>query len=212
MFSHLLEQTLQLDDDSSRDPLSEIEILTPEEVSVRERIFERDGALRWKGGEILGFCQVGIPLREILDRASERDRKTGSFTGTKSAEFAKLLEMFKDDGYIMSYNAPNETVLVVLKEPTSARHQLVAWMHALYFAKHGKLMLGDGKLIIEALEHSKRQLPNLIGFDIFDALGKAGWDIKTEALETRSGTRICMVNQNNKSVDHAWGGVHLHPM
>lgn len=59
-------------------------ILTPEEVARQERIFERDGVLRWTfesppslltsaaevtgGGssQILGSCRIGVPLKDLL--------------------------------------------------------------------------------------------------------------------------------------------------
>ncbi|TKA71199.1 hypothetical protein B0A49_06127 [Cryomyces minteri] len=45
VFSHLIE------DD---------EVLTPEEVSKKERIFDWDGVVRWKGGQVIGHVKIGL--------------------------------------------------------------------------------------------------------------------------------------------------------
>jgi hypothetical protein len=202
VFSNLFDQIPKLDDEAESNQLSKMTIMTPEEVSVRERIFERDGVLRWQGGKVLGYCRLGVQLREVLDLMARSNRTTGSYTGAQSFEFAKLLEIFKNEGHIMWYNPPRKTFLVVLKEPTCAKHQLVAWIHALYFATQEKQLHDDGQLLIDALDHTKRQVTSLVGSGLWDALRKAGWDIETEALETRSGTRICIVTENNKGVYH----------
>ena len=201
VFSNMFGQISTLDDKAQKSMFSRMRILTPEQVSAQERIFERDAVLRGGRDEILGYCRFGVQLREILDLIAKRNRTTGSFTGAESLGFAKLVKIFKDEGHIMWYDAPHKTLLIVLKEPTCTKDQLVAWMHALYFAMQEKQSDDGGDLLIEALEHTRKQVTSLVASGLWDALRSAGWDLETGALETKSGTRICLATEKNKGVD-----------
>src|ERR1700709_848660 len=55
VFSTFLEDSKSIHKEQSLKALP-----TPEEISLRERIFERDGVLRWKGSEIIGYCEIGV--------------------------------------------------------------------------------------------------------------------------------------------------------
>lgn len=162
---------------------------TPEQISIQERVFERDGVLRWHGGKVLGFCDIGVPLRRILDLFSEPDGITGSHTGPGSSDARKLLDEFDENDYILWYDEALKTSLIVLKSSSNVATQLCAWMHALFLAKQIDEGL-EGKSILEAIIWTHSVVKTITSNALDVQLLEAGWDIETGALETRSGTRI----------------------
>jgi hypothetical protein len=195
VFSSLLEQ---LDNDEtnynndrnlSRDDLPRFVCPSPEDVRLQERVFERDGVLRWKG-EKLGYCKLGVELKAVLDCFGRADSATGSHKGPQLDELSKLLHIFKDGGYIVWYDQWRSTFLVVLEEGAGPVTMLKAWMFALHFAKYGKIK--DGGSAIEVLERTRSHLAR-VEDDIIQQVAKQ-WDLEVSAMETHSGTRIRMRN------------------
>lgn len=174
--------------------LLSIRIPTPQEVSSQERVFEEDGVLRWKGKKCIAYCKIGVDLRTILNLFEKPSKATGSYSGAQSVEFAKLLDLYRDDEYIMWNDHPRNTFLIVLKDGAQTTTHLRAWMHALYHAEASKLgRLQEEETLIEALASTKTYVTKVLDrFEVFEELQKAGWDIETGAMETRSGTRIKM--------------------
>jgi hypothetical protein len=193
VFSSLLEQldndetNYSNDSNLSREDLPRLVCPTPEEVRLQERVFERDGVLRWKGG-ILGYCKLGVDLKTVLRCFGRPDSATGSHSGTQLLEFSKLLDIFKDCGYIVWYDQSRITFLIVLEGDASPVTLLKAWMFALQFAKYGKIK--EGRSLLEALEDTRAYLAPLEG-DIIDCLDQ-NWELEVSAMETQSGTRIRM--------------------
>ncbi|TVY30540.1 RUS1 family-like protein [Lachnellula hyalina] len=176
---------------SDTDLLS-IRIPSPEEVSVKEKVFEKDGVLRWKGGKPLGYCRIGVDVRTILNLFGKPNRSSGSYSEDQPVTFAKLLDIYKDDGYIMWYDEPRKTFLIILKDTAQTTTHLQAWMHALYHAEASKLgRLQDEETVMAAISSTKTYVAKVLDrFAVFEELQKAGWDIETGAMETKSGTRI----------------------
>src|ERR1700691_4655007 len=72
---HNIEFTkLLLNKSFKREPLPQVDYPSPGKVYLKERVFERDGVLRWKG-EILGWCQF-VDLQTILKCFSQPDPST----------------------------------------------------------------------------------------------------------------------------------------
>ena len=107
---------------------------TPDEVSLMERIFERDGVLRWKGAEVLGYCEIGVSMSRIIASCGSE------------IDILKLLEQLGKDGYIVSLDKGSNTYLVSLGSSSNTITQLHAWMTALCLAS------GSKKLGIKELE------------------------------------------------------------
>lgn len=188
VFSNYLDQLIEFDGKSKSN--GKLTFPTPEEISVQERIFERDGVLRWKGGKVLGYCEIGVDFRRILTLLGPADKTTGSHT-TLSSDPAKLLDIFSDEEYIMWPNATQKTVLIVLKESSNTKTQLHGWMHALLFAKQLVRIENEEEPLMDALARTLRDVNVFTNaFDVYGQLQKAGWDIETGAMETKSGTRI----------------------
>ncbi|PQE26248.1 DUF647 domain-containing protein [Rutstroemia sp. NJR-2017a BBW] len=195
LMSHALDQLLV------KNRTTQLTVLTPEEVSLQERIFERDGVLRWRGGPALGWCRIGVPLSEILSCLAQAMTsgayKSSSDSGSKSVTIEQLLAVYETQGYIMWYDRATKTCLVVLKSGTQSIVHLDAWMHALLFVKDieaaekmGEEVGGDEAV----LGRLQRTLAQVLGCrreaGFYGVLEEAGWDLEVGAMETRSGTRI----------------------
>jgi hypothetical protein len=87
-------------------------IPTPESVSPQERVFERDGVLRWQGLATIGHCTVGVPFRAILDITSSPNSTTGSYKYSKvgnSLTIAALLSLYDKESYILHFVPSNSS-------------------------------------------------------------------------------------------------------
>ncbi|EDU47148.1 hypothetical protein PTRG_04310 [Pyrenophora tritici-repentis Pt-1C-BFP] len=71
-------------------------VLSPRDVSQRERVFERGGVLRWSDDKVLGRCSIGVPLQRLLNRLGTPHQQTGSLT-LKSMQISDLLEVFANE-------------------------------------------------------------------------------------------------------------------
>ncbi|CZR59611.1 related to DUF647 domain protein [Phialocephala subalpina] len=156
---------------------------TPDGVRLQERVFERDGVLRW-GGKVLGYCRIGVSLQTLLKSFGGRNRVTGSYGQTQ--DFGRLLEIFGRVNYIIWYDEPSKTFLIVLEDGVEPTSELHAWMFALYYAKYGRK---KDETVLAALQRTLNEV-RVSSFDILQHLKKFGWDLETSALETHSGTRI----------------------
>ncbi|EKD13834.1 DUF647 domain-containing protein [Drepanopeziza brunnea f. sp. 'multigermtubi' MB_m1] len=171
-----------------------ITCLTPEEVQLKERVFERDGVLRWNGQQVLGYCRLGVKLQDVLDCLSRSNEVTGS-TSSPTSRLRELLDIFQEEQYLIWYDEQRKTFLVVLDDESNAVAQLAAWMFALSFAKERMGMektetqkTGMEKDFMDALRKERSYMAR-VQVGIFEMLGSK-WDLETGALETKSGVRI----------------------
>lgn len=167
-----------------------IRVPAPDEISVLERIFEEDGVLRWNGNEVLGHCEIGVSLQRILDLVGTPHNNTTRYTGIESKGLAKLIDIFQDEEYIMCYDEQRKRFLICLKRNSNTMTQLYAWMHCLFMA----VQIQSGAVsepVIDAIASTKGEFRSWMQtHKVLESLERAGWDLKTAALETRSGTRI----------------------
>lgn len=177
-------------------PLPELSVLSPDEISLQERIFERDGVLRWNGGEVLGFCRLGVDLRAVLTVLGRPDKKTGSYRESASTGITKVMELYQEEQYLLWYDVSSKTFLIVLKDRSDTVTHLKAWMHALYSAKQRRIPL-DQEALIQFLRGTLRDVTDFIKHtELFQKLERAGWDVNNGAMETRSGTRVQLIGRN----------------
>ena len=177
-------------------------ILTPENVSRRERIFERDGVLRW-GTQPVGRAKIGVSLQALLASFGPAHSITGSYR-SGSIELERLLEVFRLEDYLLWYDRSHRAAYIVLKEGASASSQLKAWAHSLWAARHYHTDHATG---VESSDEGTLHLLTLTLGELssrwetdMDSLTAAGWDIGTASLETTSATRISLT-EGVKSVD-----------
>ncbi len=75
------------------------EILTPRQVSQMERIFERDGALRWCNGGVIGRCHFGVRLETLLGKMARRHQGSHSVQphAIRGVHLSRLLHLYSQE-------------------------------------------------------------------------------------------------------------------
>lgn len=167
--------------------------LTPSEVARHESVFQRDGVLRWQNGPVMGRCEIGVSLREVLRRAGETSSLTRSPKLHKTS-LAHLLEMFQDERYVIWHDEVEKLSLIVLKKGATSLDQLKAWSQALLIAS---AICGNWSPDYDVATSSATVLlastlkdVTLRFEDCVREMTRAGWNLKIAALETHSGFRI----------------------
>ncbi len=173
-------------------------LLNPEQVAQQERIFERNGVLRWKGSIILGYAEIGVSLQELLVLLGVPDPVSRAVKNPTTT-LAELEKMYEEEDYILWYDRDRQRALIVLKERSPAVSQLKAWAHALLVAKRMEdqstpspkpsLELGSTSNIGLVLQETLRSV-NATFNERIESLRQTGWDLDTAALVTRPGFRI----------------------
>ncbi|KAI5379889.1 hypothetical protein J4E82_001434 [Alternaria postmessia] len=175
-------------------------VLSPNEVSKRERIFHRGDVLRWSDDEMLGHCKIGVSLQEMLGRMGEQNTQTGSLA-LHAIQISELLTVFTSEAYIACPAASAVDISIVLKAGCGPNDQLKAWAHALLLAKRardGKGHSGNKPNTASAppkdrlIAELRQTLEDVrVMFDKYgnEMMGK-GWDLDVAAMETRAGTRL----------------------
>lgn len=170
-------------------------LLSPEQVSPAEHMFEREGVLRWRGENVLGHCRIGVGISTILD-SIQRHSTTSSSYKRMTVSLDDILSITEDD-YIIWLDVKQRTFLIGLRQQDidgrEPELKLTAWLHALRTAR---LMQKESisvrdltpKQVCELLERTQTKRPEIER--LLRDLQKAGWDIGSDALETRAGTRM----------------------
>ena len=171
--------------------------LSPQEASRQERVFERDGVLRWKS-KVVGFCRIGVALHEMLISSGAVQESLGSATRLQ-IELGELTRVFEREKYLLSWNPQSREAMITLKKGATPVSAVKGWTHALLLAKatsstrtasaavSGELTSMQ-ELELSLADHSQR-------FDKYvERLRAAGWDFDSAALETASGYRIAVQN------------------
>lgn len=174
-------------------------VLTPAEVSARERIFERDGALRWLDGTYLGHCRMGASLGDLAGMLGPKNPASGSYSGL-TVRLSELMQIYRDERYLLSYNDSQRHVAVVLKRDASSTDQLKAWGQALQLVRSlsAKGAIVDVAMLRNALESTTGLLDRHR-----DQLIAAGWDLDIAALETRPSCRVATDRGASDDADEA---------
>jgi hypothetical protein len=176
-------------------------VLTPKQVSQSERIFERDGVLRWCGGQILGFARIGVGLSVLCkDRQSPESAKAPHHNGMPY--LSSLMDIFWDEQYVLTVKGTSmPTIHIALKSGCTSLNQLKAWFHGLILAKHildeadtssdhAKQISDSDQGTLKVIRQSLTRANNL--FDEYSMrVQSAGWAMDA-ALETQSGPRITL--------------------
>ena len=181
--------------------ISHDKVLTPEEVSKRERIFEWDGVLRWEGARAIGKAKIGVSLQTLLDSLGSAHSITKSHRAALTI-FGRLEEMFRFEEYIVWYDSKCRVASIVLKLGASSNSQLKAWAHALWIAQRCEITHATGaetndQAMLQLLKSTVGELSRRWDKDLI-SLKTAGWDLGTASLETTSATRISL------AVDDKW--------
>lgn len=173
--------------------LDEKRVLKPPEVSAQERIFERDGVLRWRGSSIIGTAKIGIPLQAVIAALGRAHPVTGSVRSS-SIDLEKLVDIYLDEDYILWYENSRNLALIVLKDGAPPVAQLKAWSHALLMAHRpvendATSAQSAGEVTLLRLAATLRDL-STHWVEGLASLKAAGWELDAANLETTSATRI----------------------
>lgn len=123
--------------------ISQWTLLSPKQAARYERIFERDGVLRWQAATTststalkLGSCRIGTSLSTLLRALSET---SGINSLRIPFPIQRLLSLYSHESYILfvqpSRSAGSGSATIVLKSGCSAQSQIKAWVHALLAAR-----------------------------------------------------------------------------
>ncbi|KAF2809740.1 DUF647-domain-containing protein [Mytilinidion resinicola] len=159
-------------------------VLKPKEVSGKERVFERDGVLRWVDGRVLGYGRIGVDLQTLLQRLGPRHATTGAVQ--LDSKLSALAELYRDEAYMLWFDVARSEALIVLKQDSTPVDQLKAWTQALMVASRPKEADSLSELRMTLQEASKTWK------ETTEKLAAAGWDLEVAALETRPGRRVRM--------------------
>lgn len=181
-------------------------MMTPEEVSQQEHIFEWDGVLRWRGSAPFAKAHIGVSLQTLLSSLAPAHAVTSS-TRDANAQFKTLCELFDQDLYLLSYDITNRLALIVLKEGATPVSSFKAWAHALLLSHRldeiyaTSALRSDHQLLLQSTLEDLTE-----SWDAFiQQLTTAGWDIDVSNLETASGTRLRLDANSNNDGDNSKG-------
>ncbi|PSK34411.1 hypothetical protein B9Z65_8737 [Elsinoe australis] len=193
------------------------QVLGPEQVRVRERVFERDGVVRDVKGNVLGYCHVGVSFEEYLARVG-RSRRQGQYAFNVQQQVLDDIDGIgrgsegSQRRYLLHLDANGRQCSITLEKNCTVRDQLQAWFTAyralqlLHLNEHGHLgnaesmtdrskvhygsaeMSNTSATLRNAQEYAEGMFPRLES-----RLEEAGWDLKTSALETRRGSRFARI-------------------
>ncbi|KAF1960196.1 DUF647-domain-containing protein [Byssothecium circinans] len=167
--------------------------LTPTHVSQKERIFERDGVLRWADDRVIGHCSIGVPMQTLLCRVGLRQKQTGS-VDLQAIKLSDLLRIYRNQAFVL-WTSPAGTV-IVLKHGCTPIDQLKAWTQALLLAQRARVRPSDRMTENDTASDPLADLKSTLNetgkiVDAHEArLRDAGWDLNAAVLETRAGKRI----------------------
>lgn len=174
--------------------LQEGRVISPAEVSTKERIFEKDGVLRWSDDSIIGHCRIGVTFQTMLSCIRQRHKRTGSLE-LPAVKMSDLVRLYQHEAFLLWWTGSD--AVIVLKQGCTALDQLKAWTQALLLAGRGRVEVehqlrddASGERLAElrfALEETRKL------FGTYETkLREAGWDLDVAVLETRAGSRIEM--------------------
>ncbi|KAL8645136.1 MAG: hypothetical protein Q9210_006876 [Variospora velana] len=171
--------------------LDQNKVLTPKEVSLQERIFERDGVLRWRGSGAFAAAKIGFPLWHLLASLAPAHEMTGSIRD-REAKVMRLVSLYSEEDFLVWYDAPQRLGHITLKEGAGAKSQLKAWTLLLWIAHRHRTADATSAGFEPRLDLHRTALQELTSrwLECLDRLETAGWDLDIASLETTPGSRV----------------------
>lgn len=198
-------------------------VLTPQQVSQLERVFEWDGILRWKGSmTVEGKAHIGVTLQTLICNLThtQAHSRTGAIRDV-DFHLQRLVEMYKDEDFLFWCDRAQRMGYIILKDSATPGTQLKAWAVALWVSHRLNIRHvtkthphPDPHATIRAAATPTNEVDatfetmQQILHDLTDRwdewthqLEAAGWDIQVASLETQSGTRIQQQQRQHSSVE-----------
>ncbi|KIW05301.1 uncharacterized protein PV09_03826 [Verruconis gallopava] len=172
-------------------------VLTPREVSQRERIFESDGVLRWADDHVLGSARIGSSFREVARNVAAGSQKTlANASHVNLGLLKQLLDIFEDEDYVIWLDTKRSIVFIVLKREARPSSQLQAWCQALLLisdeGSQPKAQTASPEVILDLIAGSLTKSAKLFAQHRQHIIN-AGWNIDSAALETQSSLRLVSI-------------------
>lgn len=174
--------------------LDQDKVLTPKEASLQERIFEWDGVLRWRSSSPFAAANIGLSFRHLLASLAPAHEMTGSIRDGE-AKVARLARLYRQEEFLIWYDAPQRVGHITLKEGAAAESQLKAWATVLWIAHRHAVARGAHatsapfgpmlELHRTTLQELSSRWPRCV-----DRMRTAGWDLDIANLETKAGSRV----------------------
>ncbi|KAF9492579.1 hypothetical protein BDN71DRAFT_1451284 [Pleurotus eryngii] len=182
---------------TSKDVTQPQGVLTPVEVALRERIFERPSVIRDPfTHRVLAACHIGTTSLRALTMASKAKART--LPSCRSQDLKSWTDVFAKERYLLvcecahtevsSSSAPRITMHVLLKDGHSAIDHLKAWAHAseAAFLLHQlppPASHNDGEDLLHVVEQSYRELERNGRWNAWvGGMKRAGWDVGEGAV------------------------------
>ena len=166
-------------------------VMTPDEVSAQEHVFEWDGVLRWKGSLPFAQATIGVSLHTLLKTSAPAHTVTDAIRDDDLI-FERLVKTYSNEDFLVWYDSPKKTAYIILKGHASANAQLKAWALALWGAYRLENQYATGantENVFQLLEITLRDISNQWDESV-QRIKAAGWDVGIANLETSSGSRI----------------------
>lgn len=190
------------------------EVLRPVDVSRLERVFERDGVLRWADDNVIGNCRIGVSLNTLLQNLStgKQDKKmTASLDLQGAIKLSELVRLYDGEAYILWFDGSRCEATIVLKQGCTPIDQLRAWAHALLLAQRTRMKRSererqpkddgsgsdDQVLLLADLRSTMEEVRKKFETDE-ERLRDVGWDLSVATLETRASMRVLIRSQKEK--------------
>lgn len=180
-------------------------VLSPEQAARKERVFERDGLLRWRASSVIGHCRIGCSFADLLGSIGRRDPRTHSVKALPITA-AEFTQAFEQEEYLVWFDVQRQRATIVLKSTATVESQLKAWSHALLMARTmqkekaaGAGQIIDGRTTLAVLQRTLLELNKRFKTHL-QQLQTAGWDTGTLALETSPGRRLAPFDGSKDSM------------
>ncbi|KAI7718038.1 DUF647-domain-containing protein [Hortaea werneckii] len=171
----------------------------PEDVSSRERIFEKDGILRGAQGETIGWCSFQSSVKPLFECQKLNEHSTTGSFFIDGQFLAKFMKTFEQERYIISiipvHDESQCRFAIFLKQGATTLDCVSAWWRCLALAEAEKATRGNAAF--DGASSSDRHLMllrdttvRLMQEKYIGDLKAAGWDLEGNALETRSSMRM----------------------
>ena len=166
-------------------------VLTPEEVSAQERIFEWDGVLRWRRSGPIRKARLGASLLDLIRPLALETTSTGAIRD--NALLSQIVDFSQDDRYLLWYDVASATAYVTLKGDCTPQDQVKAWVHSLLLAHRMEerhvATSAAAEVVLGLLVETRTEM-HCIWKNAVTEMKGCGWNFDIASVETSSGVRI----------------------
>lgn len=161
-------------------------MLSPDEVSGRESIFEWDGVIRWQGSSVLGKVEI-VQFTKFLDRIGSSNQTTDATRDDKRL-LQRLMQICEQEDFLFWWDVQKRSGHIALKTAATPQSQLKAWALALLVG-HANPTAATSDQVLTLIQQQLRDLSSRWNKCLM-TIERAGFQVSIGNLEITSGTRI----------------------